>query len=75
MDALAMMCIEKSMPAGSLPDCADLWMTCRALVSLEEHIVLPTAHSQKDVSQHRNVVPVLGADRGLSGGAERYLIT
>src|SRR5262249_14467970 len=48
---------------------------CRATsVSFEEDIVLPAAHTQQDFAYERDMVPILGIDRDLGGGAERDLI-
>jgi len=43
-------------------------------MALEEDVVLPTAHAQQDLAQQRDMMPVLGIDRDLRGGAERNLI-
>ena len=44
------------------------------LMPLQEDVVLPAAHAQQDFAQQRDVVPVLGIDRDLGGGAERDLV-
>src|SRR5215472_1565275 len=48
---------------------------CRRLMPLQEDVILPAAHAQQDFAQQRDVVPVLGIDRDLGGGAKRDLIT
>src|SRR5262249_36635770 len=47
----------------------------RHLMPLQEDVILPAAHAQQDFAQQRDMVPVLGIDRDLGGGAERDLIT
>src|SRR5262249_19652768 len=43
-------------------------------MSLEEDVVLPTAHAQQNLPDERHVVHVLGVDRDLGLGARRDLV-
>src|SRR6187401_2646027 len=54
--------------------CAPWWTQRGWSMALEEDVVLPTAHAQQDFAQQRDMVPVLGIDRDLRGGAQRNLI-
>ena len=54
--------------------CAPWWTQRGWSMALEEDVVLPTAHAQQDFAQQRDMVPVLGIDGDLRGGAERNLI-
>jgi hypothetical protein len=54
--------------------CAPWWTQRGWSMSLEEDVVLPTAHAQQNFAQQRDMVPMLGIDGDLRGGAERNLI-
>ena len=54
--------------------CAPWWTQRGWSMALEEDVVLPTAHAQQNFAQQRDMVPVLGIDGDLRGGAERNLI-
>src|SRR6266545_8115203 len=44
-------------------------------VTFQINVVLPAPHSQQDLAQHRDMMPVLRIDRNHGGRAERDLIT
>src|SRR6476646_6187860 len=54
--------------------CAPWWTQRGWSMALEEAVVLPTAHAQRNFAQQRDMVPMLGRDRDLRGGATRNLI-
>jgi hypothetical protein len=45
------------------------------LEALRENVVLPAAHAQKDFSQQRRIMKMLGVDGGLPHRTERDLVT